>query len=241
MVFLAGCGSFQMELIQTASTPTADAASVPVAEPAITPTATMEAGWTAFTHDAFPIYFRYPSSWQVSVETSESDADTNRWISITLRSDPPVETDEDRMLPLYPDGAYGIVITYKEYDPQAQFPELAEDDRQIAAFMSLNLLADGESTLVYKDYCTRLSAVDFAGFHGVDYIATLPSGAQASYWWNHNTVAMDSRNRVLILTGTPLNPPGDFATDNWRELYRADDERHQDVYRHVLATISVGG
>jgi hypothetical protein len=228
---LAGCGALEVELVQR-TTPTGITLS-----PDSTPPSGAETAWTRYTHDDPYLSFEYPAAWQAPTVTVRAEEGEDRSISVTLFSDPPLDPKADWLE--YPEGAYGITITYKENASQTQLREFAEKDQMIMAFMDLELIADGESTLVYKAYCTRLGSVQAGGFNGVDYIATLPANAEAMYWWTHNTVLVDSRTRVITITGQPLNVKG-LPADNWRDLYRAEDERHQDLYWRVVNSLSAG-
>jgi len=116
---------------------------------------------------------------------------------------------------------------------------MAESDRQIKAYLSLTLIQDGESALVGKEYCTRLSAFTQGDFRGMEYIDTVPANGEAGYWWTHDIVLADSQTRVITVTGQPLASKG-LPADNWRDLHQAEDEQYQKIYRRIVNSISVG-
>jgi hypothetical protein len=225
---LAGCGSLQMELIQTTPTPSADTASARAEE----------TGWAIYQSADFGLAFQYPSTWQKPLERWHTEEGKDRWIVVTITSAPPTHWDSPDM-PFYPKNTYKIDIMYKENASHAQIAELADADRQIKAYLGLTLIQDGESALVGKEYCTRLSAVTQGDFHGLEYIDTVPANGEAGYWWTHDTVLVDSQTRVITITGQPLSTMG-LPTGNWRDLHRAEDEKYKEIYQRVVNSISIG-
>jgi hypothetical protein len=241
--FLAGCGVLQIDVENSSARSGTKAENTPVtpeteAQNSVAGTDTdTDSTWIRSTSQLYAISFERPSTWKGPLEEDFGDSTHDGQVRIVIGSDS-VEP-WDMMTNPYPDGAYVITITYLDNASQTPLGDLSVLHNEIHAWTDLELISNGQSTVVNKLQYTRIDSIAADDFLGLEFIAVTPPYAQASVVYQHLAVLGNSRKQYLIIAGDIPNP-GPKTTETWVETFKAVDDRYQEIFRHVVASIRVG-
>jgi hypothetical protein len=229
---LSGCAAAAPETPEV-QLPTSTVQALP--DPSAIPLATENpfGDWSEYRNEGFGFRVLFPTAW-FGPEVSESEGS----LRLEVGSDQvyPYGTDRTEQITTIPDSYY-IIIQYFENSDGKSWDDYISSG-WIDTYQGLLDMEDGGSISTARSLAIRVKEVNLGSFQGLEYIVTLPEGAQTERVYLREIMAFDDELNWLRITGSPnlveIADPAD-----WKADFSRVDQSNLEIFNQLAGSLEI--